>query len=121
MFLKAVQFLLVLLEVLFFFNLLIVVHELGAVIEEFGILFGPPIWRRKFNGVWYSFGSIPLGGFVKLPQLGNASIEGKSEFVYEYDQKPDFEGNPEYVHDEVEFNEKTMKWERKGKIPTLKP
>src|ERR1700749_3282062 len=100
--LNVLQTLLVILEVLFFFNLLIVVHELGhflagrwrgAVIEEFGVWFGKPLWRKKFNGVWYSFGSIPLGGFVKLPQLGNASIEGKSEYVYEYDQKPDFEGN----------------------------
>lgn len=88
--LNALQTLLVILEVLFFFNLLIVVHELGhflagrwrgAVIEEFGIWFGKPIWRKKFNGVWYSFGSIPLGGFVKLPQLGNRAIEGDAESV----------------------------------------
>jgi regulator of sigma E protease len=86
--LKALEFLLVILEVLFFFNLLIVVHELGhflagrwrgAIIEEFGIWFGPPIWRKKFNGVWYSFGSVPLGGFVKLPQLGNRAIEGDAD------------------------------------------
>lgn len=77
------------LEVLLIFNLLIVVHELGhflaarwrgLVIDEFGIWFGKPLWRRKFNGVWYSLGSIPAGGFVKLPQLAPMeAIEGESE------------------------------------------
>ena len=76
-------------EVLLIFNLLIVVHELGhflagrwrgLVIDEFGIWFGKPIWRKKFGGVWYSLGSIPAGGFVKLPQLAPMdAIEGESE------------------------------------------
>ena len=76
-------------EVLLIFNLLIVVHELGhflagrwrgLVIDEFGIWFGKPLWRKKFGGVWYSLGSIPAGGFVKLPQLAPMdAIEGESE------------------------------------------
>src|SRR5258708_14146130 len=88
MFLKVLSFLRVLLEVLFIFNLIIVVHELGhflgarwrgLVIEEFGVWFGKPLWRRKIGGVWYSLGSIPAGGFVKLPQLGMKAVEGESE------------------------------------------
>lgn len=77
------------LGVLFIFNMIIVVHELGhflaarwrgLVVEEFGVWFGKPLWRKKFNGVWYSFGTIPFGGFVKLPQLAPMrSIEGESE------------------------------------------
>jgi regulator of sigma E protease len=81
--------LLIALEVVLIFNLLIVVHELGhflaarwrgLVVDEFGIWFGKPLWRRKFGGVWYSLGSIPAGGFVKLPQLAPMeAIEGDTE------------------------------------------
>ncbi|MDB6153887.1 MAG: regulator of sigma protease [Chthoniobacteraceae bacterium] len=80
----------ILLEVVLLFNLLIVVHELGhflaakwrgLVIEGFGIWFGKPIWEKKINGVTYSLGSIPAGGFVKLPQLMESSIEGDSEYA----------------------------------------
>ena len=81
--------LLIALEVLFIFNLLIVVHELGhflaarwrgLVVDEFGIWFGKPLWRKKFGDVWFSLGSIPAGGFVKLPQLAPMeAIEGTHE------------------------------------------
>lgn len=77
------------LEVLLFFNLMIVVHELGhflaarwrgLVVERFGIWFGRPLWERKINGVWYSLGSIPAGGFVALPQLAPMdAIEGQPD------------------------------------------
>src|SRR5436305_1269417 len=69
---------LVLFEVLIIFNLLIVVHEIGhflaarwrgLYIEKFGIWFGKPLWKKKINGVQYSLGSLPFGGFVQLPQL----------------------------------------------------
>ena len=86
---KALNSLLIVLEVLLIFNLLIVVHELGhflaarwrgLVIDEFGIWFGKPIWRKKLGGVWFSLGSIPAGGFVKLPQLAPMeAIEGETE------------------------------------------
>ena len=80
---------LIILEVLILFNLLIVVHELGhflaarwrgLFIEQFGIWFGKPLWKKKINGVLYSLGSIPAGGFVKLPQLAPMDIiEGKAD------------------------------------------
>lgn len=79
------------LEVVLIFNLLIIVHELGhflaarwrgLVIEGFGIWFGKPIWKKKIGGVTYSLGSIPAGGFVKLPQLMDmTAIEGDSEYA----------------------------------------
>lgn len=79
----------ILLEVLLFFNLMIVVHELGhflaarwrgLVVERFGIWFGKPLWEKRINGVWYSLGSIPAGGFVALPQLAPMeAIEGRSD------------------------------------------
>ncbi len=80
----------ILLEVVLLFNLLIVVHELGhflaakwrgLIIEGFGIWFGKPIWQKKIGGVIYSLGSIPAGGFVKLPQLMDSAIEGDSEYA----------------------------------------
>ncbi|MFN0066815.1 MAG: site-2 protease family protein [Limisphaerales bacterium] len=80
--------LIICLEVLVFFNLMIVVHELGhflaarwrgLVVDRFGIWFGKPLWQKKIGGVWYSLGSIPAGGFVALPQLAPMElIEGGS-------------------------------------------
>jgi regulator of sigma E protease len=79
----------ILLEVVLLFNLLIVVHELGhflaarwrgLFIEGFGVWFGKPIWKKTINGVQYSLGSLPFGGFVKLPQLAPMDmIEGKAD------------------------------------------
>src|SRR2546430_14851774 len=79
----------ILLEVVLLFNLLIVVHELGhflaarwrgLFIEGFGVWFGRPIWKKTINGVQYSLGSLPFGGFVKLPQLAPMDmIEGKAD------------------------------------------
>src|SRR5881396_3294423 len=80
---------LVIFEVLVIFNLLIVVHEIGhflaarwrgLYVEKFGIWFGKPLWKKKINGVEYSLGSIPAGGFVALPQMAPMeAIEGGSE------------------------------------------
>ncbi len=84
----VLNFLVVLLEVILIFNLLIVVHELGhflaarwrgLVVEQFAVWFGKPLWKRTYNGVVYSLGSIPFGGFVKLPQMAPMpAIEGES-------------------------------------------
>ena len=81
------------LEVLAIFNLLIIVHELGHFlaarwrglrVEGFGIWFGKPIWKKKINGVTYTLGSIPAGGFVKLPQMAPMeALEGETEIPLE--------------------------------------
>jgi regulator of sigma E protease len=88
-FLHALRIIFILLEVVVLFNLLIVVHELGhflaarwrgLVIEKFGVWFGKPLWKKTINGVEYSLGSVPLGGFVALPQLAPMDIiEGETE------------------------------------------
>ena len=72
--------------VLFSFNVIIFVHELGHFmaarwrgleVERFQIWFGKPIWKKTINGVQYGLGSIPAGGFVALPQMAPMeSIEG---------------------------------------------
>src|SRR5438874_6927915 len=89
MLLHIARVLLILLEVLVLFNLLIVVHELGhflaarwrgLYIERFGVWFGKPLWKKTINGVQYSLGSLPFGGFVALPQLAPMDIiEGKAD------------------------------------------
>lgn len=89
MILHILRVIVVLLEVLLLFNLLIVVHELGhflaarwrgLYIERFGVWFGKPLWKKKINGVQYSLGCLPFGGFVALPQLAPMDIiEGKAD------------------------------------------
>ncbi|MEY2564361.1 MAG: regulator of sigma protease [Verrucomicrobiota bacterium] len=80
---NAFRVFVILLEVIILFNLLIVVHELGhflaarwrgLFIEKFGVWFGKPLWKKTINGVQYSLGSIPFGGFVALPQLAPMDI-----------------------------------------------
>src|SRR6266513_6500550 len=89
MLLHVARAVLILLEVLILFNLLIVVHELGhflaarwrgLYIEKFGVWFGKPLWKKTINGLQYSLGSLPFGGFVALPQLAPMDIiEGKAD------------------------------------------
>src|SRR6266567_2726210 len=79
----------IVLEVLLLFNLLIAVHELGHFlaarwrglkVERFAIWFGKPLWKKEINGVEYCLGSIPMGGYVSLPQMAPMEvIEGKSD------------------------------------------
>src|SRR3954454_9095526 len=86
---QVLRIALIVLEVIVLFNLLIIVHELGhflaarwrgLFIEKFGVWFGKPIWKKTINGVQYSLGTIPFGGFVALPQLAPMDIiEGKAD------------------------------------------
>ncbi|WP_018970933.1 RIP metalloprotease RseP [Rubritalea marina] len=84
--LKTIGFILV---VIFSFNVIIFVHELGHFlaarwrgleVERFQIWFGKPIWKKTINGVQYGLGSVPAGGFVALPQMAPMeAIEGDNE------------------------------------------
>ena len=86
---STLRILFILLEVVLIFNLMIIVHEIGhflaarwrgLVVEKFGIWFGKPLWKKTINGVEYSLGSIPAGGFVALPQMAPMEVmEGKVE------------------------------------------
>lgn len=60
------------------FGATIFVHELGhylaarwmgLVIDTFSIGMGPAIWKKKYSGVVYKIGCLPIGGYVALPQL----------------------------------------------------
>lgn len=70
------------------FALAILVHEfghfivalkLGLKVEAFSIGFGPAIWKKKWRGVEYRISSIPLGGYVSIPDVdpeGTKAVEG---------------------------------------------
>ncbi|MBX7210639.1 MAG: RIP metalloprotease RseP [Verrucomicrobiaceae bacterium] len=85
---EALRIIILIAEVLLVFNLMILVHEWGHFlaarwrglkVEAFYIWFGKPLWKKKINGVEYGLGSIPAGGFVKLPQMAPMdAIEGES-------------------------------------------
>ena len=87
--LDTLKFLGILFCVLLVFNFIIIVHEWGHFlaarwrglkIEKFQIWMGKPIWKRTWNGVQYGLGTIPLGGFVQLPQMAPmGSIEGRTD------------------------------------------
>lgn len=84
----VLRFIILIFEVLLVFNLMILVHEWGHFlaarwrglkVEAFYIWFGKPLWRKTINGVEYGLGSIPAGGYVKLPQMAPMdAIEGES-------------------------------------------
>ncbi len=75
--------------VIVIFNLMIIVHEWGHFlaarwrglkIDKFQIWFGKPIWKKTYNGVQYGLGTIPMGGFVALPQMAPMEmIEGSTD------------------------------------------
>lgn len=59
---------------------LIVIHELGHMltakavgvrVPEFGIGFGPPLFKKKIGKTIYSFRIILLGGFAKMAGMGD--------------------------------------------------
>ena len=69
--------------------LLVVVHELGHMlvakalgvhVPEFGIGFGPAIFKKKFGKTIYSLRIILLGGFAKMEGMeGVASVEEETK------------------------------------------
>ena len=61
---------------------LVMIHEaghffaaraVGMTPRKFYIGFGPPIAKRTRGGVEYGIGSIPLGGYVKIPGMNRPS------------------------------------------------
>lgn len=78
--------------VLFLFGLCIFVHELGhfaaaralgMTVEVFSLGFGPALWKRKINGIYFKVGLFPIGGYVSLPQMdpggqAAAAVEGRA-------------------------------------------
>ena len=103
--LSILNFFFILFLVTLLFNAIIIAHELGHFlaakwrglkVEEFGVWFGKPLWKKEINGVVYSLGSIPAGGFVKLPQLAPMeALEGESAIPR--DQLPPISTNDKII------------------------
>ena len=83
MILNILRIAITIVEVILIFNLLIIVHELGHYlaarwrglqIDKFGIWFGKPLWKKTINGVEFSLGCIPAGGFVEMTSGGAFSV-----------------------------------------------
>ncbi|MBK1834767.1 RIP metalloprotease RseP [Roseibacillus ishigakijimensis] len=75
--------LLAIVVVVLLFNFMIFFHELGHFlaarwrgleVEKFYIWFGKPIWKKTVNGVEYGLGTIPMGGYVALPQMAPMEV-----------------------------------------------
>ena len=64
------------------FGHFIVALKLGLRVEAFSIGFGPALWKKKINGVEYRISSIPLGGYVSIPDVdpeGTRALEGSRD------------------------------------------
>ena len=68
-------------------SFLVGVHELGHLlaakyfgmrVEKYSIGFPPKIWGKQFGETEYSFGAIPLGGFVKISGMIDESLDVKT-------------------------------------------
>ena len=57
----------------------VVALKLGLRVDAFSIGFGQAIWKRKWRGVEYRVGWLPLGGYVSIPDVdpeGTKALEG---------------------------------------------
>ena len=82
---EACLWLLAALGVFVFFSLTILIHEgghflaakaLGLRADVFSLGFGPVLWKRRWRGTEYRLSAVPFGGYVALPQLDPAGMEG---------------------------------------------
>ncbi len=74
---------------------LVLIHEaghffaaraVGMTPRKFYLGFGPPIVRKNRGGVEYGIGSIPLGGYVKIPGMSRPSPGGLATMLTEPQQ-----------------------------------
>ncbi len=80
-------------------GLLVFVHELGHFAaslalrmrpRKFYVGFPPPLWKTTRNGIEYGVGTIPLGGFVKIPGMHRpAPTDVDHPFVLAIEEAPD--------------------------------
>lgn len=88
-------------QVLLSLSILVGLHEFGHLIaakvfgmrvEKYSIGFPPKIWGFKYGETEYSFGAIPLGGFVKISGMIDESLDtnfkNEPPKEWEYRSKP---------------------------------
>jgi regulator of sigma E protease len=80
--------------------LLVLIHEAGHFLaaravgmtpRKFYLGFGPPLVKKVRNGVEYGIGSLPLGGYVKIPGMNRPS-PGEFRRLLEPAQQQRFSG-----------------------------
>ena len=86
---------------------LILIHETGHFLvalavrmrpRRFYIFFPPPLVKRVRNGIEYGIGSIPLGGYVKIPGMHKpAALDLEGGLGRAVDEAPWLEGHIEPV------------------------
>jgi regulator of sigma E protease len=86
---------------------LILIHETGHFVvalavrmrpRRFYIFFPPPLVKRVRNGIEYGIGSIPLGGYVKIPGMHKpAAGDVESGLARALEEAPWLEGHIEPV------------------------
>ena len=83
-----INFIIIVLKVIFLLGFLILIHEGGHFIvaklckvkvNEFAIGFGPTIWKKQGKETKYALRLIPLGGFVNL-EGEDERVESKNSF-----------------------------------------
>jgi regulator of sigma E protease len=77
---------------------LILIHEAGHFVvalavrmrpRRFYIFFPPPLVKRVHNGIEYGIGTIPLGGYVKIPGMHRpAASDLESSFARALEEAP---------------------------------
>jgi regulator of sigma E protease len=74
------------------FGHLLAAKAFGMRVEKYSIGFPPKIWGKKIGETEYSFGLIPLGGFVKISGMIDESLDTDSlseePEPYEFRAKP---------------------------------
>lgn len=77
--------------------LLVMIHEaghffaaraVGMTPRKFYLGFGPPIVKAKRGGVEYGIGSLPLGGYVKIPGMNRPSPGDLRRFLAPAEAEP---------------------------------
>ncbi len=92
-----IAFIIVLGPTVFFHELghFLVAKAVGVKVHEFGLGFGPVLWRKRRGDTLYSVRGLPLGGFVKLAGM----------------DVPEDETDAVADDDEMNFNNKSL-WQR---------
>jgi regulator of sigma E protease len=81
----------------------------GMKVNRFGIGFPPWIYTRRYNGIDYSIGALPIGGMVDIAGLGSeedmvAGAKGDSEALNVRAARP------EMPRGEREFQDASLGW-----------
>lgn len=81
----------------------------GMKVNRFGIGFPPWIYTRKYKGIDYSIGALPIGGMVDIAGLGSEEdmVAGAKGDASALQVRP---SNPNMPHGEKQFQDASLGW-----------